>query len=166
MMQSTPKAAALCVLASVTMAALMQACGGSGDAHAQTAASADPLEGFWQSTVALQDCTNGASLGGFRGLSTFQAGGTTNADNTQPPGTKGTALGVWKRAPAGGYVAELRFWRFKPDGTSDGQQRLTRSFSLSADGKTLTGSVSSTTLDVADNVVRTVCGNETGARVG
>ncbi|MBC7940807.1 MAG: hypothetical protein H7Z19_13760 [Chitinophagaceae bacterium] len=148
------------------MAALMQACGGSGDAHAQTAAPSDPLEGFWQSTLALQVCTNGAALGGFRGLTTFQAGGAANADNTQPPGTKGTALGAWKRAPTGSYVAELRFWRFKPDGTPDGQQRLTRSFNLAADGKTLPSSVSSVTLDVADNVVRTVCGTETGSRIG
>ena len=166
MKRFNPKAAALFALASVTTAILMQACGGSGDAHAQAAMAADPIEGFWQSTVALQDCTTGASLGGFRGLTTFQAGGTASADNSQPPATKGTALGSWKRSMSGGYVAELRFWRYKPDGTPDGQQRLTRTFTLAADGKTLNGTVSSAALDVADNPVRTVCGTETGARIG
>jgi hypothetical protein len=60
----------------------------------------------------------------------------------------------------------MRFWRYQPDGTPAGQQRLTRSFTLSADGKVLTGTVSSVSLDPGDNVVRTVCGNETGARIG
>ena len=161
-----PKAAALFALASVTMAILMQACGGSGDAHAQVATDSDPIEGFWQSTVALQDCITGAPLGGFRGLTTFHNGGTASADNSQPPATKGTALGSWKRAPSGGYVAELRFWRYKSDGTADGQQRLTRTFTLAVDGKTLTGTVSSAALDAGDNLVRTVCGTETGARIG
>lgn len=168
MTQSNPKSVALLLLllSSATLALLVQACGGSDDAQAQAAAPADPVEGFWQSTVALQDCTSGAALGGFRGLTTLHSGGTASADNNQPPATKGTAIGTWNRASAGGCVVEMRFWRYQPDGTPAGQQRLTRSFTLSADGKVLTGTVSSVSLDPGDNVVRTVCGNETGARIG
>ena len=166
MTQFTPKSAALFALSSLTMALLMQACGGSDDAHAETVAPADPIEGFWQSSVALRDCSTGAPLGGFRGLTTFAAGGTAVADNNQPPATKGTAIGTWKRSPAGTYVAELRFWRYQPDGTPAGQQRLTRTITLVADGRTLTAAISSAALDTADNVVRTVCGTEDGARIG
>ena len=162
----TPKTAALFALSSLTMALLMQACGGSDDAQAQTSAPADPLEGFWQSSVALQDCSSGAPLGGFRGTTIFASGGTATADNNQPSTTKGTAIGTWTKTPAGTYLAELRFWRYQPDGTPAGQQRLTRTITLAADGRTLAGTVSSASLDTSDNVVRTVCGNETGARIG
>ena len=167
MTQFTPKSAALFALASLTMALLMQACGGSDESHAQaaTAPVADPLEGFWQSSVALQDCGTGAPLGGFRGLPTFAASGTATADTNQPPMTKGTAIGTWKKTPTGTYLAELRFWRYQPDGTPTGQQRLTRTITLAPDGKSLTATISSVSLDPADNAVRTVCGTENGARV-
>lgn len=162
----TLKSGTCFVLSAATMALLMQACGGSDNAHAQSANVADPIEGFWQSAVSLQDCSTGAPLGAFRGLTTLQTGGTAMADNNQPPATKGTALGTWKKTANGGYVVELRFWRYQPDGTPAGQQRLTRTLTLAADGKTLTGTISSTSLDASDTVVRTVCGNETGARLG
>lgn len=165
MTQFTPKSAGLFALSSLTMALLMQACGGGGDANAQTAVLADPLEGFWQSSVALQDCATGAPLGGFRGLTIFAAGGTASADNNQPPMAKGIAIGTWKKTPTGTYLAELRFWRYQPDGTPAGQQRLTRTITLAPDGKTLTATISSVSLDTADNAVRTVCGTENGARV-
>jgi hypothetical protein len=166
MTQFTPKSAALFALSSLTMALLMQACGGSDDARAQTVPPADPIEGFWQSTVALQDCSSGAPLGGFRGLTIFAAGGAATADNNQPPMSKGIAIGTWKKNATGTYVAELRFWRYQPDGAPAGQQRLTRTLTLAADGKTLTGTISSVSLDTGDNAVRTVCGTENGARVG
>lgn len=94
MKQFTPKSAALFTLSSGMMALLMQACGGDGDAHAQTASTPDPIEGLWQSNVSLKDCNSGAAIGGFRGLTTFQQGGTASADNNQPSATKG-----WRWAP-------------------------------------------------------------------
>lgn len=166
MKQLTPKSAALFVVASGAMALLMQACGGSGDAHAQAAATPDPIEGFWQSSVSLKNCDSGAALGGFRGLTIFNAGGTTNADNNQPAPTKGTAVGTWKKIASGSYTADFRFWRYGPDGLSTGQQRLTRTITLAADGKSLTSTIVTQSLDAADNVVQTACGTETGARVG
>lgn len=165
MSQFTPKSAALFALSSLSMALMMQACGGSDAAHAQTAAPVDPLEGFWQSSIALQDCSSGAPLGGFRGLTVFASGGTASADNNQPPMTKGTAIGTWSKTAEGRYVAELRFWRYQPDGTPAGQQRLTRTITLAPDGRALTATISSISLDPADNAVRTVCGMENGARV-
>lgn len=165
MTQFSPKSAALFALSSLSMALLMQACGGSDDAYAQAAATADPIEGFWQSSVSLQDCSSGASLGGFRGLTIFAPGGTASADNNQPPLTKGIALGTWRMTGESRYVAELRFWRYQADGTPAGQQRLTRTLTLAPDGRTLTAAISSVSLDTADNTVRTVCGTETGARV-
>lgn len=167
MNQFSPKSAALFVLSSGMMALLMQACGGGGDAQAQSVASTpDPIEGFWQSSVALQDCASGASIGGFRGLTIFNSGGTANADNNQPSATKGSAMGTWKKTATGSYTVDLRFWRYGADGLPAGQQRLTRTVTLAADGRSLAATISTQALDAADNVVLTACGTETGARIG
>ena len=162
----TAKSAILFTLSSTAMALLMQACGGSSDAFAQAAVVADPIEGFWQSSVALTDCTSSAPLGGFRGLTTFNQGGTAVADNTQPAQTKGTAMGTWKKAANGTYTVDMRFWRYAADGTPLGQQRLTRTITLAADAKSLTSTITTQALDNADNVVQSACGTETGARIG
>ena len=148
------------------MALLMQACGGGGDARAQGATAPDPIEGFWQSSVSLKDCASGASFGGFRGLTIFNSGGTASADNNQPSATKGPAMGTWKKTAAGSYTVDLRFWRYGADGTPAGQQRLTRTITLAADGNSLTSTITTQALDAGDNVVQAACGTETGARVG
>ena len=166
MKQFTPKSAALFVLSSGMMALLMQACGGGGDAHAQSTAAPDPIEGFWQSSVALKDCASSVSFGGFRGLTIFNSGGTASADNNQPSATKGPAMGTWKKTADGSYTVDLRFWRYGPDGTPAGQQRLTRTITLAADGKSLTSTITTQALDAGDNVVQAACGTEVGARVG
>ena len=166
MKQVTPKSVALFTVASLSMAMLMQACGGSSDAHAQAAATPDPIEGFWQSSVALRDCNTSAPLGGFRGLSTFNSGGTASADNNQPSATKGAAMGTWKKAANGSYTVTLRFWRYNADGTPAGQQRLVRTVTLAADGQSLTSTITTQALDNADSVVFSACGAETGARIG
>ena len=166
MKQFSRKSAALFVLSSGAMALLMQACGG-GDAHAQsTTAAADPIEGLWQSTVSLKDCASGAPLGAFRGLTIFNAGGTANADGNQPSATKGAGLGTWKRTTTGSYTIDLRFWRYGNDGLPIGQQRLTRTITLAADGRSLTSTITTQALDAGDNVVLTGCGTESGARIG
>ena len=166
MNQFSPKSAALFVLSSGAMAMLMQACGGGGDAQAQAATAPDPIEGFWQSSVSLKDCTSGASIGGFRGLTIFNSGGTASADNNQPSPTKGSAMGTWKKTATGSYTVDFRFWRYAADGTPAGQQRLTRTITLGADGKSLTATIATQALDGSDNVVLSACGSETGARVG
>ena len=40
---------------------LMQACGGGANAQSSTS-EPDPLEGVWESTVTIKDCTSGAVL--------------------------------------------------------------------------------------------------------
>jgi hypothetical protein len=165
MNQFTPKSVALFTLSSLTMAMLMQACGGSDNAIAQTVAPPDPIQGFWQSSVTLTDCASGTTIGGFRGLTTFHASGTATADNNTPAATKGVAMGAWTRNANGTYVLNMRFWRYAADGTPAGQQRLTRTLTLAADGQTLTSTITTQALDSADNVVQSACGRETGAKL-
>ena len=165
MKKFTSKSALVLTLTSGTMALLMQACGGGGDAHAQSLIVPDPIEGFWQSSVTLTDCSSGAALGSFRGLTIFNSGGTANADNNQPAQTKGPAMGTWTKAADGRYTVKLRFWRYLADGTPAGQQRLTRTITLGADGSSLTSTIATQVFDMSDNVVQSACGAETGARI-
>ena len=165
------KSATLFTLCSMASAVVMQACGNDdGVAIAQSttpvAAAPDPIEGLWQSNVTLKDCTSGTTIGGFRGLTTFNQGGTASADNNTPSPTKGVALGTWKKTATGAYTIDLRFWRYLADGTPAGQQRLTRTITLAPDGRTLTSTIATTALDAADNVVQSACGIETGVKIG
>lgn len=162
----TWKSALPIALPSVGLALLMQACGGGGDANAQTVAEPDPIQGLWQSSVTLSNCDSGAALGSFRGLTSFSQGGTAIADNNQPSPTKGPAMGYWTRNATGAYTVTLRFWRYAADGTPSGQQRLTRTVTLAADGKTLTSTIVTQALDTSDAVVQQACGAETGAKIG
>ena len=166
MKQFTWKSAFLLTVTSSGMALLMQACGGGGDAHAQSATPPDPIQGLWQSNVTLKDCASGATIGSFRGLTLFNQGGTASADNNQPSATKGLAMGYWSRTVSGGYTVDLRFWRYDANGVPTGQQRLTRTITLAADGKSLTSTISTQVLDAADTVVQQACGIEAGARIG
>ena len=121
---------------------------------------------LWQSSVTLKNCESGAALGGFRGLTIFNQCGTASADNNQPSAIKGPAMGYWSRSGAGAYAVDLRFWRYAADGTPAGQQRLTRTITLGADGKTLTSTITTLALDAADTVVQQACGAETGVKIG
>ena len=59
----------------------------------------------------------------------------------------------------------MRFFRFNADGSFAGAQNLTRSFTLAADGKSLTGTLSAQVVDPAEVVLQTTCGTETALRV-
>ncbi len=110
------KSAALFTLSSIFVGIVTQACGGDNAAVAQSSpvvAVADPIEGLWQSSVTLKDCASDTTIGAFRGLTTFNQGGTASADNKQPSATKGVALGTWKKT-ATGYQVDLRSGAISP----------------------------------------------------
>ena len=159
-----------CALALIPLlgaAFLIQACGGGGNAVAQGVSDADAIEGAWESSVTIRDCTSGAALRTLKGASVLHRGGTATATNNLPPASNGIAIGSWKReATAAVYTVRLRFYRFNPDGTAAGAQILTRGVTLSADAKTLTGTIATQVLDNADAVLQNVCGTETAVRVG
>lgn len=162
------KSTTLIALSSLATAIVIQACGhDDGQAVAQavapTATAPDPIEGVFQSEVTLKDCTTGATIGAFRGLTAFHQGNTATADNNTPPSAKGVALGSWKRSATGSYTASFRFAAALPAG-GIGQQRFTRSITLAADGTTLTSTLSTQLLDTRDNVIQSACGVETGVR--
>jgi hypothetical protein len=147
--------------AAVTL--MVQACGGG--AVAQSASDADVIEGVWDSTITIKDCTSGATLNTFKGAGMFHRGGTHSADNSAPPPTRGAAFGVWKRGTGSAYTANIAFMRFNADGTLAGSQKVQRSFTLAADNNNLEGTLTVQIINTAGTVVQQGCGSETGVRV-
>ena len=160
---SSLKTLTLVSLTSAAVTLLVQACGGG--AVAQTASGADPIQGVWASSVTITDCSSGAVLKQFGGTTLFQYGGTLSADNTMPVPTRGAAFGVWKVAAAGSYSANMWFYRFNADGTVAGTQKVERTLSLSADGNTLTGTLTLQIIEPTGAIVQQGCGSEVSTRV-
>lgn len=82
-----------------------------------------------------------------------------------PPFLSSPSLGRWQPLGGGHYSATFRFFRFLPDGTNTGLQKVTRDIQLDPGGSTFTGTVSFETSDTAGNVIATGCGTETSVRV-
>jgi hypothetical protein len=157
------KSVALITLTAAATIFLIQACGGS--AEAQTASDvANAIEGVWEATVTIKDCTSGAVLRTFKGETVFHRGGTLNSDNSLPVPSRGAAFGVWKQDSTGNYTVKFRFLRFNPDGTLAGSQKVVRTIALSADGNSMTSTIAGQVLDTADVVVAPICGAEAGTR--
>ena len=161
------KSCAIAVAPSIITLLLIQACGGSSDAVAQsTTPAAEPIEGVWESVITVRDCASGAVVRTFKGMNKFERGGTLAAVNNQPPALNGPAMGIWRRgATAGGYVGQFRFYRFNMDGTPAGSQKVTHTITLDASGNASTGTIAAQVLDPNDAVVGTVCAVTANTRV-
>ena len=153
-------------LVSLTAAAtmlLIQACGGGAVAQST---DADAVEGSWEAVITVRDCSTGAAILTARGQQVLHRGGTLTDTNASPPATRGVGFGTWRRDGAGaGYTARFRFNRYNPDGTLAGTKRVTRAFTLSADGNTQTSTNTSQTLDTAGAVLQNGCAGDVSTRV-
>ena len=164
MTQSTSlKSAALVAVTAAASMLLIQACGGGAVAQAT---DADPVEGTWEAVITVRDCSTGATILTAKGQQVLHRGGTLTDTNAAPPTTRGVGLGTWRRDAAGtGYTARFRFNRYNPDGSLAGTQRVTRAFTVSADGATLTSTNTSQTLDAAGTVLQNGCAGDVSTRV-
>lgn len=159
--QSLKSTALVAVTAAATLL-LIQACGGSAVAQSS---DADAVEGVWDAVITVRDCSSGATILTTRGQQMLHRGGTLSDTNASPPTTRGVGFGVWRRdATAQNYNARFSFNRYNPDGSFAGTQRVTRVFTLSADGNTQTSSNSSQTLDAAGTVLQNGCAGDVSTR--
>jgi hypothetical protein len=163
MQSNALKSVALVAVTAAAVTLLVQACGGG--AVAQTASDADVIEGVWDSTVTIKDCTTGATLNTFKGASLFHRGGTLSSDNSNPPPTRGAAFGVWKHGTGSTYTASLWFMRFNADGSLAGTQKVQRALAVAADNASLSGTLTLQIINPAGAVVQQGCGSETALRV-
>jgi hypothetical protein len=156
---------ALVVVTAASTMFLVQACGGDSAEAATSAEAADPVEGVWDSAVTNVDCTSGAVQRSFKGVSSFQHGGTLIADNSAPVPSRGLGLGVWKLSAGRNYTASFRFMRFNPDGSLAGTQSVVRTLALAADGSSMTGTITAQQFDTSGSPTLAICGNETSTRL-
>ena len=157
------KSVALVAVTAAATLLLIQACG---DGAVAQASDADAVEGSWEAVITVRDCTTGATILTAKGQGVFHRGGTLTDTNASPPTTRGVGFGTWRRdATAQNYTARFRFNRYNPDGTLAGTQRVTRVFTLSADGNTQTSTNTSQTLDAAGTVLQNGCASDVSTRV-
>jgi len=154
---------ALCLLPALAAFLVMQACGGSSDAHAQEVV-ADPLEGVWEGDVTLRDCTTSATIATFKGSQVFHRGGTMSDTNSTPTATRGPGFGTWAKSGAT-YVVKFRLFTYDATGAVSGVVRTTRTVTLGAGGNTATSINSTQLYDMTGALLRSSCGTDTGTRV-
>jgi hypothetical protein len=142
---------------------LMQACGGSDDAIAQ-AAVADPLEGVWEGSVTLRDCTTSAPVATFQGSQMFHQGGTMSDANSSPIASRGPGFGTWVKSGSN-YIVKFRFFTYDSAGNYSGVIRTTRTVTPGATAGTVTSVNSSQIFDASGTLVRSTCGTDVGTRV-
>lgn len=160
---SSLKSVALVTVTAAATLVLIQACGGGAVAQST---DADPVEGSWEAVITVRDCTSGATILTARGQQVLHRGGTLSDTNAAPPTTRGVGFGTWRRDTTGaGYTSRFRFNRYNPDGSLAGTMRVTRAFTLSADGNTQTSTNTSQVLDVAGTVLQNACAGDVSTRV-
>lgn len=164
----SPEVAKTCGIAlipSIITLGLVQACGGSSDAVAQSStAIADPIEGVWEAVATRRDCTTGAVTGTFRGAQAMHRGGTLSDTNAAPPATRGPGMGIWSRNADGTYAVKFRFYTYAADGSWSGTAVVTSKRTLNADATVYNGDTTSEVFDTAGNVVARTCVTDVGSK--
>ncbi len=160
--------AALAIMLTLTLTHILVSAQGSEDEQRsddsrESSANARRLEGVWEAQVTVRNCQTGAPVGSLRGMTTFIRGGSTVGTNANP--NPPIAFGRWRYLGRRRYIDAGRFFRYNPDGSFAGVQRITRNITLSQDGDHFTGTVSVEIFDTNDNLIATGCATETTKRV-
>ncbi|HTS81857.1 MAG TPA: hypothetical protein VMH40_14745 [Myxococcaceae bacterium] len=114
--------------------------------------------------MTITDC-QGTTTRQFQALNLFHDGGTVSDTDSQPPTTHGPAFGTWQSQGGGTYGSVFQFFRFNSDGSVAGSNRVQRTITLGADGKSFTSTISISVLNPVGTQVSTACGTETAARL-
>ena len=158
------KSCAIALIPSIATLLLVQACGGSSDAIAQAAPTADPIEGVWEAVATVRNCTTSEPITTFRGSQAMHRGGTLSDTSAGAPSTRGPGWGIWSRNADGTYAVKFRFYRYNADGTLAGTNVVSSTRTLSADGKGYSALSRGEVRDTTGNVLQTTCVTDVGAR--
>lgn len=123
------------------------------------------LEGTWQVQVTLRNCQTGNPIRSFPSLVTYARGGTVmETTSGVSPALRYPGQGVWQRVRGRNYAATFMFFRFNPDGSFAGTQKIMQDIKLSRDGDELNITATSEVLDANDNVIGVACVTSTATR--
>ena len=88
----------------------------------------------------------------FDAMALFARGGTFHDTNKgQPPASRSSGFGTWRRIKRREYEFAFKLFRFNPDGTPRGSQIVRHTVTLSRDGKSYTSEGTAVYYDLNGN---------------
>jgi len=124
------------------------------------------IEGTWRIRTTLHNCQTGVELRSFSGLNTFLAGGSMIATGApSSPALLSTGHGIWEYMGGRSFINTVVFFRFNPDGTYAGTQKVTRHIEIADTSDQFTTNDSVEFFDSNDNLISTGCVTGTGQRI-
>jgi hypothetical protein len=123
------------------------------------------LEGTWQPQVTVRNCQTGAVIFTFQGLTTFLRGGEMlETANATSPALRSPGHGFWRGNNGQGYTFAFMFFRFNPDGTYAGIQKVRGTIKLGNNPDESTGTAFIEIFNPAGALIATACVATTARR--
>ncbi len=136
------------------------------ESHGERSVRARRIEGVWDARVTIRRCDTGDPIINLRAMNMFIRGGTlTETGAGASPTLRGPGLGTWQHLGGRHYISVFRFFRFNPDGSFAGTQKVTRTIDLSRDANEFTATASFEVFDANDGFIRAGCATETATRL-
>lgn len=127
--------------------------------------NANSIVGTWISDVTITDCQSGNILARVKALNTFNQGGTMMEAGGGNPALRGPGHGTWERTRGNKYKSVFMFFRFNPDGSYAGFQKVQRVHSLDFEGNTITTTATFDVFNANGIRIATACATETAVRL-
>jgi hypothetical protein len=129
----------------------------------QSVSQGSPLEGVWDAQVTLTNCS-GITLAQFKAREMFMRGGTLASTDNTSPSESGPGFGTWQHIAGRRFTAPFQFYRFNPDGTFAGVNKITRTITVAIGADSYTAVAAFEIYDPNGNLVFSGCGTETATR--
>lgn len=126
---------------------------------------ANRIEGTWRVALTIHNCQTGAEVATVPALNTFIAGGSMIGTPSQSPASIRAGHGVWEHTGGSSFSNTVVFFRYAPDGTFAGTQKVTRQIEFTHGSDEFTSTDSFELADPNGNVVGTGCATGRGQRL-
>ena len=123
------------------------------------------IEGTWRVTLTIRNCQTGAEISTVPALNTFIPGGSMIGTPSQNPALLRAGHGVWEHNGGQSFTSTAIFFRYAPDGTFAGTQKVTRQIELAHGSDEFTSTDSFELADPNGNVVGSGCATGAGKRL-
>ena len=123
------------------------------------------IEGTWRVALTIRNCQTGAEIATVPALNTFIPGGSMIGTPSQNPALIRAGHGVWEHSGGRSFTNTIVFFRYFPDGTFAGTQKVTRQIELAQGFDEFTSTDSFELADPNGNVVGSGCATGAGQRL-
>jgi len=126
------------------------------------------IVGFWHVVFTSEGTTNPPIPDGAvvdNGFAQWHSDQTEIMNSSRPPATGNFCLGVWEKTGRSTYVLNHFALSFNPDGSMMGPANIRESLTLSADGRSYSGTFSIDQYDTHLNLLAHIVGNIAATRV-